>query len=233
MYLKISLISTLFIFAVSTASGQDLDADLKLIADAIESAKSVAIEAEVHMYSRKNGPKVYTAGGALYKSGQSVLNTIGGYKSLQTSKYYVQVDEEERIMLVLDRSKTDRALEKKMPEMDVRELRKLYAEKDSESNIKITLVSASDGRKKYKISGVSGVVEVEIELDITKKALVMVSYSYDNELYSGQYVVVNYSKFLYDSDLESHFNPQNYFVVQNSKIIPAKKYTGYKIYTEL
>lgn len=218
---------------VGSAFSQNLESDLKLVSERVEHATSVAIDADVKVYTEKGGAVVYSTKASIYKQGDRIRNSVDALTYLQTESYYVQVDKDERAIMVVERAKTDQRVADRMPELEVKKLQKQLKTEFKGKTPTVNLLSDKEGVRKYQVIGFSGVKEAIIEIDTHRKALLMVSYAYDNENYSGQYVTVTYSKFSYDQDLSAYFNTGDYFTIQNGKVVVASKYSGYKLYTEL
>ncbi len=234
MFQKTNFICILLFWNYYVSYSQDIQTEINIIAKHIESVQSVAIEAEVHMYASKGGTKLFSTHTGMYKSGSEIKSVLGELDYLETSSYYVQVDNEEKAILILKKKDISKNYSKSNLQLDIKKLQEIFKKDESVNNkFKSELLSENNGIKSYRISGLSGIQEMIIELNVHKKKLISVVYKYDKTLYSGQYVEIVYTKFDFNTDLSLHFDLRKYFVITNSGYLLSEKYNNYKIYTEL
>lgn len=200
----------------------------------MDSARSVAIDVNVTMFSSKNGSKVYATGASIYKMQNSYRNVLGEIETIITPDYDIRIDHEDQAVLILDKAKTDK-LEKEFNfNVDLEKIKEYFdTVKRKDRSLTVELISNINNLKKYSVKGIDGFKSFEVELDMSNKSIRAVKFEYTNESYSGQYVVINYTKFEYNKDLAKYFKLSNYFTVQNNKYILNENFKGYQLYTEL
>lgn len=216
--------------------GQDLEKDMAEIGKKMEEASSISIAVDVKVFSKKGGNTVYSGNAALIKSGTNVKSVLGEMEFVNTPSYEVRVDHEEKGVLIF---KKESATDSKVPksekvDFDVEALKKLIeSEEGSQKKPTIKLVSSAGGLKKYSITGTPGVLEVVMELDMNAKKITTVRFEYGDANSKGQYVVLSYTKFAYDTDVSSAFVLTNYFTETGNTYTLSSKLKGYHIYTDL
>lgn len=224
------------LFVPLSSFSQDLEKDMAEIGDKMESATSVSMEVDVKVYSSKGGTIVYSSGASLIKSENSTKSVLGEMEFINTPEYEVRVDHEDKAILIFKKlAPSDSKVPKtEQVEFDMEVLKKLIeSEEGSQKKPIIKLLSSSGGIKKYSISGTPGIVETVLELDLTNKKIRSVRMEYGSDNSKGQFVVLNYSKFVYDADVSTSFNLANYFTESDKTYILSNKLKGYHIYTEL
>lgn len=222
------------LFSLPTLA-QDLEKDLTEIGQKMEASTSVSIVVDVKMYARKGGSIVYTGNAKMIKSNESTKSVLGEMEYINTPTFEVRVDHEEKGVLIHRKEVADpsaKATKWEDVEFDIEALKKIMESQGKSSKPTIKLVSSSNGTKKYSITGTEGISESVIELDMNTKKLVSVRYEYGTGSDNGQYVVLNYSKFTYNSDVSSAFDLSKYFTENESTFVLAPDLKGYYIYTE-
>ncbi len=223
-------------FFSSALFGQDLEKDMAEIADKMKASTSVSIDVDIKMYSNKGGSLIYKGNASLSKSQESMKSVLGEMEFINTPKYEVRVDHEERAVLIFKKEKPS---ESNMPkseqvDFDVEALRKLIENEESTSNKpEVKLISTTGEIKKYSIKGSPGISELIVELNSVKKKIVTVRLEYGDGNSKGQYVVLSYNLFVYDTDVSSDFNLANYFTEKDNNYVLSSKLKGYHLYTEL
>lgn len=216
--------------------GQDLEKDMAEIAEAMKTASSISIGVDIKMYSKKGGGLIYKSNASLIKSEESTKSVLAEMEFVNTPLYEVRVDHEERAVLIFKKEKpSDTNLpETEQVEFDVEALKKLIeSEESTTKKPTIKLVSSVGGIKKYSIKGSPGISELILELDLTNKKIKSVLIEYGDASSKGQYVVLRYSTFTYNTDVTSVFNLTNYFTEKDNNYVLSPKLKGYHIYTEL
>lgn len=234
MYLKSSLYSIAFVLLSFLSFGQDLKTDFQSIANRMESAKSVMINVDVKMHSRKGGTPIYSSKASVSKMGTSSKNVLGEMEFITTSSYELKLDHEERAVLIFEKTgnSTQESSPKQTVDFDISELQKFLEENESKSSTKTKLISNANGRRLYSITGVPDISEMTIELDVNTKKIIKITYEYGTSSKKGQYVVLKYEKFQYDLDLTAHFDLTKYFSIENDAYVLNSSLKGYHIYTE-
>ncbi|MCJ8289340.1 MAG: hypothetical protein HRT58_22020 [Crocinitomicaceae bacterium] len=206
------------------------------IAEAMKTASSISIGVDIKMYSKKGGGLIYKSNASLIKSEESTKSVLAEMEFVNTPLYEVRVDHEERAVLIFKKEKpSDTNLpETEQVEFDVEALKKLIeSEESTTKKPTIKLVSSVGGIKKYSIKGSPGISELILELDLTNKKIKSVLIEYGDASSKGQYVVLRYSTFTYNTDVTSVFNLTNYFTEKDNNYVLSPKLKGYHIYTEL
>lgn len=226
----------LFVGGISTVSfAQDFEKDMTEIGERMENSSTVSISVDVKMYSKKGGRIIYAGSAGMIKSNESTKSVLGEMEFISTPEYELRVDHEEKELLIFKKkAPSDTKIEEReQVEFDVEALKKLI-ESDQAGQKKpvVKLISRAAGIRTYSISGSVGIVEVILELDMNAKKINSVKYEYGDASSKGQYVILIYTKFLFDSDVSSDFDLTNYFTETDSKYVLASKLNGYYIYTE-
>jgi hypothetical protein len=232
MYQKINLI-VIIVLCSFVGYTQNLNDHLKEIVSKMDSSKSVSLEIDVKMYSKKGSSLVYSSNAAVYKSGVKTKNVLSEMEYVDLGKHTVRIDHEEKAVLIQEKqSISPEQLASMRDQIDVKELQKLLKKQSSGSNSIVKLKSSTAGIRIYSITGVSEMKEVIIELDIDKSSIRKISYEYGDSKEPGQYIVLDYTKFDFDHDLSSEFEMTKYFTIENNiyKLSPAL--AGYILYTE-
>lgn len=233
---SIKLILIAFCFLFSPIFGQDLEKDLTEIGKIMEAASSVSISVDVRMYSSKGGSSRYSGNAKMIRSGESIKSVLGEMEYINTPTFEVRVDHEEKEVLIFKKARVDSnstSPKHEEVEFDIEALKKLMESEGDQIKPTVKLVSSSAGIKKYSITGVQGVKESVIELDMNTKKLVSVRYEYGSGSEKGQYVVLNYTKFKYNSDVSSVFNLSKYFTENEGLFVLAPSFKGYNMFTEI
>lgn len=230
MYQKINLI-VVIVLCSFTGFGQNLNDDLQKIVSKMDSSKSVSLEIDVKMYSDKGGSMIYSSKAAVYKSGLKTKNVLSEMEYIDSGKHTVRIDHEEKAVLIQKKqSLSKEKLASMQDQVDVKELQKLLKSESNGSKSTVKLKSSTTGIRIYSITGISEMKEVIIELNFNESAIRKISYEYGEQ--SGQYVVLDYTKFDFNKDLSSEFEMTKYFTMENNiyKLSPAL--AGYILYTE-
>lgn len=216
---------------------QDLKADMSVITEKMKASETLLLEVEAKMYNTKGGAMIFQSSAEMMKDGTKMKSKLGEMEFLITDDYEIRIDNEEKSMLILDKSKERKSIlpqsksDLKKFEDDIKEIEKLFSE--NENKVSIALLSSSGGIKKYSITGIEGIKEVVINLDLNKKSIKSISYEYGSASEKGQYVVVVYSRFEYDATLGSEFNLSGIFTKNQDNYILQGKYKNYHLFTEL
>ena len=229
MFQKISLI--IAICSPLMGVSQNLEQDFDEIVRHMTDAKSVSIEVAVEMYNRKGGKVAYSAKAALDKLGENGRTVLAEMEYIRTEDYILKIDKEEKAMLILKKENLKVPENIEMPDIDVEKLKKALIPKSTDAQ-SVKLISSQNGRKKYSVRGLKGMKEIVVELDLNKKTIVSVRYEYGSENLAGQYVVLKYEKFAYNTNLANKFDLTSYFKIENNKYVLSPVFKGYKIYTE-
>lgn len=212
---------------------QEFEKEMKAIISKIDTTKSISISVKVAVYSKKGGSLVYSMVSTVDHSKGNTITHLGEMEMYQSEKYEVQVDHEEKRMMV--RKKTV-VKEADFSDLNLKELKKLVAaEGDVEAKKpKFTLVSNNNGIKTYSITGSEGIKELQIVLDTKTEKIQKISYEYTEDgPNKGQYCVLEYDKFDYSPSFTStFFDSKNYFSYVNKSYVPAKRLSTYKLITE-
>lgn len=231
-----SILAASLCFISASVIGQNLEKDMTEIAEAMKTASSLSVGVDIQMYSKKGGSLIYRGNASLAKSKESTKSVLAEMEFVNTPSYELRVDHEEKAVLIFKKeTPSDSNLPKsEKVDFDVDALRKLMEGEESSKKPTIKLISSSGGIKKYSIKGSSGISEMIVDLDITNKKIKSVIIEYQNDGGSnGQYLVLNYSKFDYNTDVSSAFDLTNYFTEKDNNYVLSQKLKGYHIYTEL
>ena len=232
MYLKISFIIIGSFCFSSLGFSQSLEEDFERIVSKMDSASSVSINVSVRAYSQKGGQVIYSTKASVAKSGDKTMNILGEMEIISTPKYDLKIDHEERAVLILEKDTLTKISMPELSDLDIKKLRKYFDKNETKIAPKIRLISSANGIKKYAITELPELVEMQIHLNSRTNKLVKITYEYGNASSKGQYVVLTYSKFQYDSNLDSIFDLTNYFTTENNKYVLNDRLKGYKTYTE-
>lgn len=214
---------------------QSLEQDFESIMRQMETASSVSINVSVKVYAQKGGSVVHSTTASVEKNGKNVKSVLGELEIITTPEYDLKIDHEEKAVLILKRDSVKSETLTELGELDLKKLKKFFEENATsadDSKPEIKLLSNANGEKKYAISNIQGVVEMQVHLNTNKNKLQKITYEYGNSGSKGQYVVLNYSKFQYNVDQTSTFDLTKYFTVKNGKYVLSAQLEEYKIYTE-
>ena len=231
MFQKTSSLLFIFILFTGWSSAQSLQNDMQEVIKEMDNASSVSLVIDVQVYDKRGGQKTYATRASLDKMGANSRYVVGEVTMVDTKKYQVRVDSEEKAILILDKSK-------KKPEklenfdVDLKALKKALEEQQGNTPQKaIELLSENNGVRKYKVSELNDFEEMIITFDMNKKVIRSVAYQYGVK-YGGQFASLNYSTFTYNKDLSEVFNMMAYFTIKNNTYVLNNKFKGYTIYTE-
>lgn len=231
MYLKIKFILIALTVAFSGFS-QDLEKDLKAIGDKMASSNSVMINVNVAVRTEKGGSAVYKAKASLHKQGEGTKSVLDEMEFLRLEKYDIRVDHEEKMILIYDRKKGASSMNLESMDIDVKALKKLLDTDETTKSPTIKLLSNANNIKKYSVTGVDGFNEVQIVLDMNKLAIMSISYEYEATDLGGQFVQLEYTSFVYDSDLSQELSTTKYFSLNGGAIELTERFKDYTLYTE-
>jgi len=215
----------------SPLSQEELQKEMELIQQKMDSASSVSILVSANVYSSRGGNKISSVRVSRYQSGEEYLTELSGLVVLETKKYAVRLDHEERSILVLKKEKPKKKLKTKSVELDISALKELMKE-ESNSQVEVAIVSEVGSVKRYKITGVSGILSMEITVNTNLNTISAVSFEYGSINNPGQFVDLNYSM-IYDEDVSSRLNTSNFFKEVHGELEVSSALAGYKLYTEL
>jgi len=227
---SITLITSFFLafFGLS----QDLEKDFEQIVQKMDSARSIMIDVSVKAYNRKGGQAIYSTKASVIKMEESSKSILGELEILMTPEYDLKIDHEEKAILILKKQDVSKQDLPNFDDLDMKKLRKYFESDESDVKPKIKLISNEGGIKKYSITNVPDIFEMQIHLNSKTNKLLKLSYEYGNSNSKGQYVVLNYSKFDYDLDQSKEFDLTNYFTIDGGEYVLNKRLVGYKIFTE-
>jgi hypothetical protein len=71
-------------------------------------------------------------------------------------------------------------------------------------------------------------------LNMNKKSIVSIDYKYAQKSeYKGQFIAIRYVTFDLNTDISGSLNRNNFFAVENGKVVLKGKYKSYDLYAEL
>ena len=216
---------------VNSVMGQNLDDDLLKIVKHLDTARTVSLDTDIIVYSKKGGNKAFTANASLKRSGEVSLTSLDDMEYFSDNSYFVTIDHEERRVSIVknDQKKQTELLDN----FDVKSLRKLIAE-ESDVKPKIKLISNTNNLRTYSITSVPGIDDVRIILNMNTLVIVSVTYQYSNESeYKGQYIVVNYTSFECNKEVSSSLKQSNFFTISGGKVVLNNRLKEYTLYSEL
>lgn len=211
---------------------QSLEADLELIAEKMNSCSSVSIGVFVNVKSSKDGASIYKAKAELQKRGGNSRSVLGEMESLRLEEYDLRIDHEEKMVLVVDKENLEQRIDPSEMDIDVKALKKLLKNKDAPVPNEVKLVSNKDKIRKYAISGIQGMTEVIVVLDMNRLSMKSISYEYESSELGGQFVELIYETFEYDINLSEVLNTAQYFFLKDDKIVLHDSLKEYTLYTE-
>lgn len=224
----------LFLLAALPAIGQDLDADLRKIVQHIDSADGLSIETSVKVYARKGGSVIYAANASVHRNAAASLTKLGDQEYYTGKQYDVTVDHEERSVLILKKETPKAKKKKETLEFDASALLELLGDGEKEPKRTVTLVSDQNGKKTYSVSGVPGMKEVRMTLDMHALAIRQVIYEFSEQSENkGQYVTIAYTTFGTDPEVGNLLKTSQYFSESDGRYVLSARLKNYKLYTEL
>lgn len=235
MYRGIKWLLLLVCVSGKVAAQDELSKDLDRIVAHMDSLSSMSIEASVKVYGRKGGSIIYSTNAAVYRNAGGSLTKLGDQEYFIGKNYDVTVDHDEKAVLILKKepNKPGKA-NKQSVDFDAAALKKLLEPGEKESARKVKLVSNQNGKKTYSISGVPGMKEVRMVVNMTELSIESVTYEYAEESENkGQYVSVVYTRFKKDADVSALLQSSNYFSESGGSYVLVPRLKHYKIYTEL
>jgi hypothetical protein len=229
------LLVLLAVIVTLPLAAQDLQQDLQQIGRSLDSAKSVVMIAQVNVFSRKGGSKVFQTEASLKRMGKESLTVLADQEFYDNTEYSVTIDHEEQAVSVIKKDEKANKKALKGMNIDVDALAELLREEEGvKTKPVVKLVSNSGGVKTYEITHIPSVKLVRITLNTTQKKLIEITYEYANESeYKGQYIVINYSRFERDTDISGSLKQSAFFTVSGGKIVLSNRLKTYRLYTEL
>lgn len=211
---------------------QDLEKDFDRVVREMDSAHSVRIEVTVKAYNQKGGQAVYSSKASVTKMGESSKSVLGELEILITSSYGVKIDHEEKAILIVKKEGAVIQNQPNLDDLDLKKLKKYFEDGNSTVKPSVKLLSNESGVKKYGITNIPDLLEMQIHLNSKTNKLLKVSYEYGSSSSKGQYVVLDYTKFDYNSDQSKEFDLKNYFTIDGENYVLNSRLKGYKIFTE-
>ena len=235
MYLKINLLLTISWLFASFSFGQDaqveLQAEMERIQQKMDTVNTVSIRVEANVYSKRGGSKVSSVSASRYQRGDEYFTDLAGLSVLETKNFAMRLDHEERSILVLKKEKPKKKLKTETIDLDISALNKMM-ETESESKMKVSMVSANGNLKKYRVTGMSGIISMEITLNVDTSTIVAVNFEYGTVSSPGQFIELSY-EMSYNQNVDEQLNTTNYFTEENGEFVVSSNLSNYNLYTEL
>lgn len=229
-----------FLFAMSSLVlfSQDLTSDLENISKRLEKSNETQLVTEVKTYTKRGGTLIYNTKAELYRKGDSTATTLGDIQFLEVGKYHIRIDEEEKAILIHDKSQnTSDHQEISFSKKDLKSIKEtleaLQNQQNSSNKIKYALVQDKNEIRTYASTNTPGLKEVRIAINHKKNTLVSITYEYGNDDEEGNFVEINYSTFSYSIGNEKVFDLEQIFTISGGKYKLSPKYQHYHLYTEL
>lgn len=228
------LVFVLFTFCAASQDAKDkMNTDFESIANRVDSSSSVSIKVQANIYSLRGGSKISSTTASRFQRDEEYVTQLAELEIIETKKFAVRVDHEEKSLLVLEKQKSGKKIDTGAEQLDLSALKKFLEENEKQAvKPQVQLVSESSSIRKYRITKVSGFIAIEIEVDFSKVALRNVSFEYGSINDPGQFVDLDYTMH-YNTNVDSEFDLAKYFNKKNGEITLSTKLTGYKLYTEL
>ncbi len=239
MYLNNKNIGLLLCLVLSfSLFSQDLTSDLNEINKRIERSKQTELVTEVKTYSKRGANVIYNTKAAFYRNGDSTVTILAEMQFLEVGKYQVRIDEEEKSILIYDKTQNEKysselSISRKEVESIRNTLKSLEKQLGNKNSTKFTLVNDKNDIRVYSAINIPGLREARISINHKKHTLVAISYEYGSSDEPGNFVEVKYSKFSYSIGNEEIFNLDNIFIISKGKYILSHKYKDFNLFTEL
>lgn len=204
--------------------------DIESVSDRISNSSTVAMEIRVKVTDLTSNTAIYNAQASLYKDTVSSLHILGEQEYLRTPGYFVNLDREDKMIMVADVNKIGENAPQ-LSKADIKELLKLLKPVDEKStNRKVVITGKSNNVTTYKITGLEGYKSISMAIDGEMNTIKWIELTYDG---ADQLVRLDYTRFEYNKDVSAKLSTSNYFSLENNSIVLSQKYNGYKLFTEL
>ncbi len=221
------LFACLFLLSF-TGNGQSLSDDLKAISGYLDSAKSVSLQVDIHVYSSRGGSEIYDASASVDRKGAASVTVLGDVEIYEDATWRVDVNHTEKFVAVIKKEAIQKAGKTAGVQFDVRELMKLLGDGSAKAPA-IKLVSDAAGVRTYELTGIESLKEVRIVLDMNKKNIRSVTYEYASESDSkGQYIELSYTRFTVNETGKT-LRASDYFTVSSKQYQLTARFKGYQL----
>lgn len=216
---------------VNYTYSQNIHKDIELISEKMETSTSVNLEVDVKVYSKKGGELIYSSKASAFKMGEAQSKTVlADMEFIQTTDFELKIDHDEKAILIFNKKHTNSSKNESF-EFDLNKLKDLFNTNENKSP-SVKLLSNVSNIKKYSITGIPGTKEILITLDVSHLKIISVIYEYGTAKEPGQYILLNYTKFDFNTDLSSHFDLKKYFSIVSGEYVLNAKFKDYHLYTE-
>ncbi len=198
-------------------------------------SSTIAMDIDVKVFDKKGGRLIYSTNAAMRKSDGNSFSILGEMEFIVTKEYDIQIDNEEKAILISKRDAQSKQLEsinEQLKTLDVGTLKKLLQTDDELTAFDVNIVSDNDGMREYLVLNKKTKARTSILLDTHKNIIKSIKYEFNAETSSTQYVVLNYTKFDYDTDVSTHFDLKKYFSIVSGEYVLNAKFKDYHLYTE-
>lgn len=236
MYQKIRIV-IIVLFAAFQVNGQDaseaLADEFQLIANKLDSSEQVHLHAMIHSYSNKTGTLLYQTSAEVYRYKGNHCTVLGEVEIIETSDYSVQINHEEKKVLILKKSKVQPKKGKSKPlSLDLSGLSDYWMEEDTiAADTKVSLVSNGENEKQFKVE--SSNQKITIALNPTARSINYLEILSGNDAQNEIRTRVEYDVFTTTENTKDKFDLSNYFQETGAQQYILKgRISGYKLFTE-
>lgn len=223
--MKKVLLFILLIVAYNSYS-QDFEADMTKVFENIKSSESVSISVDVTLYAKKGGSVVYSAKSSLFHEEGRTISKLGEMEIYKSDKYEIQVDHEEKLMLIHPINKN----QQEYSSIELEELKKLVSQEKGH-DLSYELISNDKGLKTYRSKKVKGFDEVTFIINMNELKIVKVTYQYrESSNTKSNYCTLNYTQFDFNNQFpKDFFDLSKYFKIVDEKYILNNKFSNYNL----
>lgn len=224
--MKNQIVTYLFLGFFHFAFSQDFKTDFDKVNENIAGANSCHIVSQITMYSsKKNLAKVHTFKAELIRSGDKYKSIMDEVEIIANEDFVVMIDKEEKIVQV-EKNPELKKSEKKF----LQEFNELDSSFNQASSTSILFNNESEICYSMKLS--KGMINsVTVTILKSNYTLKKIEYEYNTNYYpTGNYVVIEYTKFNLNPEIDNHqFSAEDVVRKKGNIFLLSEKYKEYEL----
>lgn len=224
-------LSSLLLFCTFGIKAQTIEVDFQKIVDKIDSSKMLTLSVNVSVFAKKGGSKIYSTKASVERNRNASKSVLGEMEYYSDDNYQIEIDHEERGVLILKKEESKQKTKKEKLDVDVETLKAIFEKNEGEIKVPVVkIVSNTKSIRTYSITNVDGFKEIQMQLDMSKCKILKITYEYPSDGESnGQYIVLDYSVFSYSAP---ELNTTLYFNLVKGNVVLASRLKGYSYLTD-
>lgn len=210
---------------------QTIDDDFQKIVDKIDSSKMLSLAVNVSVFSKKGGSRIYSTKASVESNKNVSKSILGEMEYYSDDNYQIEIDHEERGVLILQKEESKQKTKKEKLDVDVETLKAIFEKNEGEIKVPvIKIVSNTKNIRTYSITNVDGFKEIQMQLDMNKCKILKITYEYPSDGDSnGQYIVLDYTVFSFSAP---ELSTSSYFTIVKGNVVLASRFKGYSYLTD-